>query len=324
LVDPEDVAAFAELIRQAVRARPTDQLGQIEVRLLCADGSRRWMRVHCKFECANQGDTARLIGAIQDITQRKLAENALWATRSELTRMARLTTMGQMGASIAHEINQPLAAIVLNGNAGLRWLAQETPRIDEAQAALKQIADDGLRAGEVIRSIRAMFKKGNKERVVLDVNVIVREVLMMVDLDLQTRRISVSTELCEGLPKVVADPVQLQQVFLNLIMNAIEAMDSIGDFDRLLQIRSEIQDTSDILVTVEDFGAGIDAGDLERIFDAFFTTKSSGIGMGLSICRSIVESHNGRLWALPGTPRGSIFHVVLPGSAPRGASWVPT
>jgi signal transduction histidine kinase len=319
LVFAEDAPAFVELLRQAVQAQPTDRLGQIEVRLLSADGSKRWMRVHCKFDRSNRGEAARLIGAIQDITQRKLAEDALWATRSELARVTRLTTMGQMGASIAHEINQPLTAIVLNSNAGLRWLAQEPPRIDEAQDALRQITDDGLRAGEVITSIRAMFKNEGKKRILIDVNVIIRDVLRMVDVDLQNRGVSVSTELSDGLPKVVADPVQMQQVFLNLIVNAIEAMDSITNLPRLLQIRSESRDTSGILVVVEDFGAGIDARDMDRIFDAFFTTKSSGMGMGLSICRSIVESHNGQLWALPGTVRGSIFHVALPGGTPDGA-----
>ncbi len=323
MVDPEDSGAFAELIRQVIRAQPTDRHGQIEVRLLCADGARRWMRVHCKLERANRGESTRVIGAIQDITQRKLAEDALWATRSELTRVTRLTTMGQMGASIAHEINQPLTAIVLNSNAGLRWLAQETPQIDEARAALKQITDDGLRAGEVITSIRAMFKKDGRERVLVDVSTIIRDVLMMVDVDLKNRGVSVCAELGDGLPKIVADPVQLQQVFLNLIVNAIEAMDLVTDRARLLHIRSVGHNTSDILVIVEDSGPGIDP-DLDRIFDAFFTTKSNGMGMGLSICRSIIESHNGRLWALPGPVRGSIFHVVLPGSAPSGASWVPS
>jgi len=241
------------------------------------------------------------------------AEDALWVTRSELSRVTRLTTMGQMGASIAHEINQPLAAIVMNGTAGLRFLAHEAPRIDEARAALTQIVDDGHRAGDVITSIRTMFKKESQERMFLDVNDIVRDVLVMVEGEFRTQRVSVSADLSEELPKVLADRVQFQQVFLNLIMNAIEAMASIDDDTRLLRIRSETHGASGILVTVEDSGLGIDAKDRERIFDAFFTTKSTGMGMGLAICRSIIESHDGRLWASPGATRGSIFHVTLPG-----------
>jgi C4-dicarboxylate-specific signal transduction histidine kinase len=246
------------------------------------------------------------------------AEDALWVTRSELSRVTRLTTMGQMGASIAHEINQPLAAIVMNGTAGLRFLAHEAPRIDEARAALTQIVDDGHRASEVITSIRTMFKKDGQERTVLDVNDIVRDVLMIAEAEFRTQRVSVSADLPKELPKVLADRVQLQQVFLNLIMNAIEAMGSLNDDTRLLQIQSKIHGASGILVTVEDSGMGFDAKDRERIFDAFFTTKSTGMGMGLAICRSIVESHDGRLWASPGATHGSIFHVTLPGHMAAG------
>jgi signal transduction histidine kinase len=241
------------------------------------------------------------------------AEEALWATRSELARVTQLTTMGQVAASIAHEINQPLAAIVANSSAGLRWLGHEPPEVAEARAALKEVVVNGHRASEVIGSIRAIFKKSGQERMLVDLNQLVRDVVAMVDADLRTQRVSLSTELREGLPQVLADRVQLQQVFLNLILNAMEAMSSVTDRARLMTIRSDLQDTSGILVTVEDSGTGIDTKDLERIFGAFFTTKPNGMGMGLSICRSIIESHHGRLWASPGITRGSIFHVALPG-----------
>jgi signal transduction histidine kinase len=247
------------------------------------------------------------------------AEDALWATRSELARVTQLTTMGQLAASIAHEINQPLAAIVANSSAGLRWLGREPPEVNEARAALKDIAADGNRASEVIGSIRSMFRKDDHERMLVDLNQLIRDVLAMVDADLRAQRISVSTELREGLPQVLAARVQIQQVFLNLILNAAEAMGSVTDGARLIKIRSDINDISSILVTVEDSGTGIDTKDLEHIFDVFFTTKSSGMGMGLSICRSIIEAHGGRLWASHGITCGSIFHVALPGGMPSGA-----
>jgi C4-dicarboxylate-specific signal transduction histidine kinase len=244
------------------------------------------------------------------------AEDALWTTRSELARVTQLTTMGQMAASIAHEITQPLAAIVANSSAGLRWLGREPPHVDEARAALNDIVADGHRASDVIASIRTMFKKDSHERTLVDLNELIRDVLAIVDADLRTQRVSVSTELRDGLPQVLADRVQIQQVFLNLILNAAEAMASVTDRTRLLQIKSDIHDTSGTLVTVEDSGTGISVKDRDRIFDSFFTTKSTGMGMGLSICRSIIESHDGRLWASANNPYGTIFHVALPGGTP--------
>jgi C4-dicarboxylate-specific signal transduction histidine kinase len=245
--------------------------------------------------------------------ERAAAEDALWATRSELARATQMTTMGQMAASIAHEINQPLAAIVANSDAGLVLLAHEPSDIAEARAALKQISDDGHRASEVLKSIRSMFRKDGREKTLLDLNDLVRDVLTVADAELRTQRVSASTELHEGPPQVLADRVQLQQVFLNLITNAIEAMGAVNDRARLLRVRSEIHDASGILVTVEDSGMGINTNDRNRIFDSFFTTKSTGMGMGLSICRTIIEAHGGHLWASAGITRGSIFHVTLPG-----------
>jgi C4-dicarboxylate-specific signal transduction histidine kinase len=248
------------------------------------------------------------------------AEDALWATRSELARVTQLTTMGQMAASIAHEVTQPLAAIVANSSAGLRWLGHAPPQVDEARVVLNAIVADGHRASDVVASIRTMFKKDSHERVLMDLNELIRDVIAIVDADLRAQRVSVSTELDAGFPQVLADRVQMQQVFLNLILNAVEAMGSVTDRPRLLQIRSDIHGTSGVLVTVEDSGTGIDAKDRGRIFDSFFTTKSTGMGLGLSICRSIIESHAGRLWVSPGATCGSIFHVALPGGAPGAAS----
>jgi C4-dicarboxylate-specific signal transduction histidine kinase len=248
--------------------------------------------------------------------QQAEAENALWATRSELTRITQLMTAAQMSASIAHEINQPLAAIVTNGNAALRWLARAPPDIGEASEALRGVVDNGQRASEVIASLRAMFQKDGHKRTLSDVNSLIQEVLTLVDSDLRAQRVSLVVELHNGLPLVLADRVQLQQVFMNLIVNAIEAMESVKDRERILTIKSDIQDGAGVIVTVEDTGPGIDAKNASRIFETFFTTKRSGMGMGLAICRSIIQTHHGRLWASPGPACGSIFHITLPVGAP--------
>jgi C4-dicarboxylate-specific signal transduction histidine kinase len=242
------------------------------------------------------------------------------AKQAELARVTRLTTMGEMAASLAHEINQPLTAIVTGSNAGLRWLARTTPDLDEVRAVLERIARDGHRASQVIASVRAMFKKGVQNRTAIDINDLIREVLALVNGDLQSRIISVHTELARQLPPVLADHVQLQQVVLNLITNAADAMQSVRDRARLLQVKSATHEPDGILIVVADAGTGIDWENSERIFDPFFTTKSNGMGLGLSICRSIVEAHGGRLWASPGTPHGSVFHVALPSGNPGGAS----
>jgi two-component system, NtrC family, sensor kinase len=230
----------------------------------------------------------------------------------ELARVSRLTTMGAMTASIAHEINQPLAAIAANANAGLRWLSRPTPDIDEVHAALKRINNDAHRASEVIQSVRSIFKKAPQQGALVDVNGVIEEVLSLVHAELISSHVSIRSDLLQDLPKVRADRVQLQQVILNLITNAIEAMGSAEGRQRLLIVTSQRQEPSSVLVTVQDNGPGIDPDARDRIFDAFFSTKSSGMGMGLFICRSIVEAHGGHLWATPAEPGGTIFHLVLP------------
>ena len=233
--------------------------------------------------------------------------------RQQREREARQVAMDAMAASIAHEVKQPLAAMVANADAGLRWLTKKTPDLDEVHAALKGVVDAGRRAAEVIGSVRVMFKKGLQERARVSINDVVREVVTMVAIDLRTQRVLVSTELLEGLPQLLADRGQLQQVFLNLIMNAIEAMRPVTDRIRLLRIRSDnIQESSSVLVTIEDSGTGIERKDKDRIFEPFFTTKSTGMGIGLAVCRSIVEAHGGSLRASANNPHGTIFYVALP------------
>jgi signal transduction histidine kinase len=228
-------------------------------------------------------------------------------------REGRQIAMDAMAASIAHEINQPLGAMVTNASAALRWMANATPDLDEARAALERIVNDGQRANQVIGSIRSMFKKDLHGRVPLSVNDLVREVVTTIEVDLRTQRVSISLELREGLPQLIADRGQLQQVFLNLSANAIEAMRMVTDRARLLRIKSDIiQESSHVLVTFEDSGTGIDVKDEQRIFEPFFTTKSSGTGIGLTICKSIIESHGGSLHLSANHPYGTIFHVALP------------
>jgi len=235
------------------------------------------------------------------------------AMRNRSASQARQIAMDTMAASIAHEINQPLGAIALNTHAALLHLARTPPDNNEARAALEDIAIASARGKEVIASLRRMFKKGAHGRVLFDVNDLVREALAMLDVNLRAQGVSVSTELREGLPRLLADRGQMQQVFLNLIMNATEAMQSITDRQRRIRITSDVvQEASDVRITIEDSGAGIDTEDKDRIFEPFFTTKSSGTGIGLTICRSIVDSHGGSLRASANTPHGTIFEVVVP------------
>ena len=222
-----------------------------------------------------------------------------------------LTTMGRMAASIAHELNQPLAAIVTNGNASLRFLANSPPDLDEVRAALKCVVSDGHRASQVIGTIRSMFKKDGQKKAPVNVNQLIQEVLGLMQGDLRNQQVSLRTELEEQPIQVLGDRVQLQQVILNLITNAIDAMGSITDRPRLLRVRSETKEFG-IVITVEDSGAGIDPKNTGHIFDAFYTTKSHGMGIGLAICRSIIEAHGGRISASPGNPNGCILQVVLP------------
>ena len=249
--------------------------------------------------------------------EREAADAARRATMQiELARVARITTMGEMAASIAHEINQPLAAIVNNANASLRWLGRDPPNVERASSVLERVVSDGVRASAVISSIRGMLEKGSQERVQLDVNDLIREVMTFVRADLRHHGITVRAELSDDLPRITAVRIQLQQVLLNLIANAVESMASIEDGARVLTVRSQRANGHGILVTVEDTGTGIDQTDVERVFEAFFSTKPEGMGMGLSICRSIIEAHGGRITVSPARPCGSVFQVSLPGDEP--------
>jgi PAS domain S-box-containing protein len=252
------------------------------------------------------------VGFLRDITERR----DLRLARAELARVTRRMTVSEIAASIAHEIKQPLTAIVANGKAGLRWLASAIPDIENAQAALKRIVDDTHRASEVIDSVRSMFGNEGQAKTLQDVNELIRESLTLVRIEAENQRVSICTELSPECPQVPANQVQLRQVIVNLVMNAVDAMSTVQNRERILRIKTEVHKLDSVLIAVEDCGTGIDPANLDRIFDAFFTTKSHGMGMGLSICRSIIERHDGRLSVAPAQPHGSIFSVSLPTGYP--------
>jgi len=262
------------------------------------------------------------VAFVLDMTDRKRAEEKLRASEQrlldaqmELAHVNRVTTMGQLTASIAHEVNQPLAAVVNAGSACLRWLDGSTPNLDEARSAVNWIIKEGIRASEVIRRVRALATKTSPEKMRLDINDVIREVIGLVQRELISDRVSLRTELALTLPMILGDRIQLQQVIINLVKNGIEAMQQVTDHPRELLIRSRQDETQQVLVSVTDCGVGISAKDTDRLFNAFFTTKASGMGMGLSICRSIIEAHGGRLWATTNVPHGATFQFTIPWQA---------
>jgi PAS domain S-box-containing protein len=317
VVHPDDREVPIAAMRAAVRVEET--AGRSEFRVVRPDKNVRWYLATTSTEFDKNGEPIRVSGVFRDVTPRKQAEQeaerleeTLRGMRRELARVSRQTTVGAMAASIAHEINQPLSALVTNGGIGLRLLANADSGLDEVRDVLKRMIHDGHRASHIISSIRAMFVKDAREKSPVSIHDLVREVIAFVQGELESQRVSVQLELHRELPRVMADRVQLQQVLLNLIMNAVEAMSSLETRERSLLVKSEPLETGDVLIMVEDSGAGIDLDDMDRIFDAFFTTKTHGMGLGLSICRSIIQVHGGRLWATTRIPHGSIFYVQLP------------
>jgi len=249
--------------------------------------------------------------ALRTRTERSRAAQALREARAELAHVTRVMTMGELTASIAHEINQPLAAIVTNANASLRWLAGESPNLEEARVALGHILRDGNRAGDVITRIRALVKKSGTEQASMDINEIVQEVVGLTQTEIQKNGVVLRMELAADLSRVLGDRVQLQQVILNLVVNGIEAMTSVTDRRRELLIRSRRNGSNEVLVAVQDSGVGLQSEGLDHLFKAFFTTKPKGMGMGLAISRSIIEAHGGKLWATPNDGPGATFQFTL-------------
>ena len=287
----------------------------VEKRYRCKDGTVIWVRVSTA-QAPEPGSSLRGIPTIiEDVTERKRAEDALQEARDALLRVSRVTTLGELSASIAHEINHPLGAIVANGSACLRLLAAETPDLEEAREAVEDIISDGRRASAVLGRVRQLAKKSAPERAPVDVNGAISEVLSLTRQELQRSEVTARTELDPSLPPVLADRIQVQQVVLNLVMNGIEAMRGVKDRARILSVKSAVAAPAEVAVTVEDTGIGFANSDPGHIFETFFTTKEEGMGMGLSISRSIVQAHGGRLWASAGAPVGAAFNFTLPASA---------
>jgi PAS domain S-box-containing protein len=312
----DDRQATREMIQDVQSGKRQDY--QAEKRYRRKDGKVIWVRVSTARALDPNSPLPGIPTLVEDITERKRAEMAWHDAREALSRATRLTVMGELSASIAHEINQPLSAIITNGRACERFLDFSPPDLDEVKDAVGEIVRDGKRASEVLSRIRAMSKNSAPERGPVDVNLAIAEVLALTRDELHRHRISVMTGLHSNLPVTMADRVQLQQVVLNLVMNGIDAMRAVTDRPRNLTVRSQLSDQGNIVVNVADSGVGLDPRNRDRIFDSFFTTKPEGMGMGLAISNTIIQAHHGQLWAESGTPFGAVFGFTLPLAA--GAS----
>jgi signal transduction histidine kinase len=316
-VHPEDNPAFRQFLE---RARAEGGHMDYEFRLLLSNDSVK--RLHLVAHATrDQNGQLEYIGAIQDVSERRISEEALTKTRSELAHVSRVVSLGALTASIAHEVNQPLTAIVNNANACLELLPDSTPQLQEVQNALAEIVDDADRASAVLARVRQLVRKAPYTRTLLNLREVVAEVLVLARNECATRHVAILTELAEDLPLVMGDRVQIQQVLLNLVVNGMDAMSIIEESKRAVTIggRTEIQEGQPVaVITVRDSGIGLKLREMDRLFEAFYTTKPQGMGMGLAISRSIIEAHGGRLWAEPNQGPGATFLFSLPvaGSAP--------
>ncbi len=310
-IHPEDRPAFEDMLEKAVR---DGRDFQCDFRIVTPDGVTKYVH-SLGHVAANGAKHTEYIGTVMDVTERRLAEEALRSALADLERASRLSTMGQLTASLAHEINQPLAAIVTNADACLLWLEADRPNLEESRQAATRIVRNGQRAGDIVKSVRALTRKSAPEMVPLDINDVIREVVDLLRSEFRRHGVRIETLLLPNLGSIIGDRVQLQQVLLNLIMNGIEAMADSTDRQRRLKIRSAKDESGRALVAVEDSGPGFDRAQQDRLFEAFFTTKPQGMGIGLSICRSIIDSHGGRLWASPNAPKGAVFQFTLPAAA---------
>ena len=310
-VHPDDLQGCFDCFLPAFHARKPFRM---EYRLRRADGEYRWVIESGIPRYTGDGEFAGYIGSNIDITDLKRAQQErerLRQAQSELAHINRVTTMGELAASIAHEIKQPISAAHTNAKTCLRWMGRDQPDIEEARESVMRIIQDVTRAAEIIGRIRVLFKKGEPQREWVDVNEVIREMISLLCSEAGRHAISIHTELAPELPKVRADRVQLQQVFMNLILNSIEAIGE-GNVAGHLTIKSQRNPEDQVLISVSDTGIGLPLQRADQVFDAFFTTKPQGIGMGLSISRSIIESHGGRLWATGNVDRGAVFQFTLP------------
>jgi PAS domain S-box-containing protein len=308
LLPPASMAALVEGTRQQYDLRK---------RYRRKDGRVIWVNASGSVVPGSDRLPRFLVEIIEDSTDRKLAEDSLRKAQAELAHVTRVTTMGESAASIAHEVNQPLAAVITNGNASLRWLAAPTPNVDEAREAVQRIIRDGHRAGDVIQRVRALLRKTGPQKAWLDLNDVIQEVRTLAQSEVHRHRVVLRTELAAGLPPVLGDRIQWQQVLLNLVMNGMEAMSAAADRSRELVTRSGTHGAQGIVVAVRDAGIGLDRQTLDRLFEAFFTTKPEGMGIGLAISRTIIEAHGGRLWATPHDGPGATLQFTLPAGSER-------
>jgi len=307
-VHPDDIAAFRQVVE---RASNDGQDYAHEYRLRMPDERVKHVHVVARAFRDEAGEV-EFVGSVMDVTSIRLAEHELHKTQTYLAHVMRVTSLGELTASIAHEVNQPLGAVLINAEACLSWLDHRQPNLTEAHAALERIVRDGTRAGEVIRRVRTLAKKADTKMALLSLNDVLSEALTLVQHEILSSRVALRMEQARALPVILADKVQLQQVIVNLVINGIDAMQSITDRPRELVIRSEQDGAQQVRVTVTDCGVGFSADNAGQLFNTFFTTKSSGMGMGLSICRSIIELHGGRIWAVPNLPHGASIQFTLP------------
>jgi PAS domain S-box-containing protein len=315
-IHPDDVAFYQQVVDRATREGKDFAL---EYRLQLPDGTVKYLQIMAHSSPIGSDGVVEFVGAVMDVTERKRSEEALDKVRLDLAHVSRISTLGQMAASIAHEINQPLAGIVLNGNASLRWLAGDPPNLDEAREATRRIVRDGQRAGDVITRLRSLFRREGPPAERLGMNEVIQEVIAITRGEVQKGGATLHTDLAADLPLVTGDRVQLQQLMLNLIMNAVEAMSDMQDRSREIIISTQRTDGNEVQVAVQDSGVGLDPQGKEKLFDAFYTSKSVGMGMGLAISRSIVEHHAGRLWAVSNDGPGATFLFTLPWIADSAA-----
>jgi len=308
VVHPDDVTRYVDQWHAAVAA---GQPMESQARVRRADGNYRWLLIRNVPLRDELGDIVNWYGTAIDIEERKRAEEALRKAQADLAHVSRVTTLGEMAASIAHEVDQPLSGVVINANACLRFLTGPSPNLDEVRDGLQAIARDGRRASDVIARIRALARRTGTEKVPLDINEMIREVVALAEGEARRVRASLRTELAAKLPRVLGDPVQLQQVVLNLLLNGLDAMSAVADRPRELVISTHREAIDRVRVAVQDSGSGIDPQLAPRVFEAFYTTKRGGLGMGLSISRSIVEQHGGQLWAVPNDGPGTTFQFTV-------------
>jgi len=305
---PDDRGFVGRLIERVTRNRDN---WEVEHRLLMPEGSVKYVHV-VAHPLGNALGQLEYVGALMDVTAEKRSQEALHQAQAELAHVTRVTTLGELTASIAHEVNQPLAAIITNGEASLRWLSNESPNLEEARGAVERMIRDGNRAGEVIQRLRALTQKTDPQNAPLDINDVINDVVGLVRREVLSHRVRLTLELGAVLNPILGDRVQLQQVIINLIVNSIEAMAAVTERRRELTLTAREQDRDYVLVAVQDSGVGIDPEQLDRVFNPFFTTKSDGMGMGLSICRSIIEAHGGELWASSNDGPGVTFQFTVP------------